>query len=75
LARLFARTTFRFLAHHGNAGAVHLKIENGNAWPQGKGQLQLQSLLELALLANLDIFSDGLGGALHRLGGDRQTSQ
>src|SRR5229473_4570306 len=33
LAVLFAGTTFTLLAHHRNAGAIHLHIQNGNAWP------------------------------------------
>jgi hypothetical protein len=38
-------------------------------------QLQLQGLLELALLTNFDIFSDGLGGTFHGFGGNRQPRQ
>jgi hypothetical protein len=73
LAVLFARTSFGFLAHYGNACAIHLHIEDGNTWPQWDRQLQLQGLLLLTLLPNFDIFSNGFGGSLHGLGSDRQT--
>src|SRR6202041_407522 len=49
LAVLFASTAFSFLFHYGNTRAIHLHIQNGNAWPQRDGQLQLECSLQLAL--------------------------
>ena len=63
LAVLFAGTAFDFLFHYGNTRAIHLHIQNWNAWPQ------------LELLTNFDFLSDGFGGALHVFGGRRQTCQ
>src|ERR1700685_4503242 len=41
LALLCADPAFTLLAHYGNAGAIHLHIQNGNAWPNRDRQLQL----------------------------------
>jgi hypothetical protein len=73
LTVLFAGPAFTLLAHYGNAGAIHLHVQNGNAWSHRDRQLQLQGSLELVLLANFDIFSDGFGRTLYRLGCDRQA--
>jgi hypothetical protein len=75
LAVLFAGTAFGFLFHYGNTRAIHLHIQIGNAWPQRDGQRELECSLQLALLTNFDVLSDGFGGALHGFGGYRQTCQ
>src|SRR4029077_14298079 len=75
LTVLFAGPACTLLTHDGNAGAIHLRVQNGNAWSHRDRQLQLQGSLELVLLANFDIFSDGFGCALYRLGCERQAGQ
>src|SRR5271169_215202 len=75
LAVLFAGAACTLLAHHGDAGAIHLHIQNGNAWSYRDRQLQLQGPPELTLLTNFDIFSDSLGRTFHGFGGKRQPRQ
>ncbi len=67
---LFAGTSLGFFAHHGDPRAIHRDVEEGNARSQRNRQVQLQGLLQLALLPGFDIGADGFSGALHRLGRD-----
>jgi len=75
LAILFTDAAFGFFVHHRDAGAIHLHIQNRNAWSHRDRQLQLQGSPELALLTNFDIFSDGFGRTFHGFGGKRQPRQ
>jgi hypothetical protein len=65
------RLAILFAGPAGNAGAIHLHVQIGNARPDRNRQLELHGSLELLLLAQFDIFSDRFGCALDCLGGDR----
>jgi hypothetical protein len=61
--------------HHRDSGPFHLHIQDGNRFTGDDRQIQLQSFLDLSLLALGDIASDGLGATLHGFGGHLQTGQ
>jgi hypothetical protein len=67
---LFTGAAFSFFAHDGDARAIHLHVQSGNARPKRDGQIQLHGLRPLPLLPHFDIGSDGFRRALHRFGGD-----
>jgi hypothetical protein len=52
-----------------------LHIQDGNRFTGDDRQIQLQSFLDLSMLALGDIASDGLGDPLHGFGGHLQTGQ
>ena len=47
----------------------------GIGWPSRTGRSNCQGFLDLSLLAQGDIDSDGLGDTLHGFGGHLQTGQ
>jgi hypothetical protein len=56
-----ALPTQSLFLHHRNSAPVHLHIQDGNRFAGDDRQIQLQSFLDLFLLALGDIASDGLG--------------
>jgi len=70
-----ALPTQSLFLHHRDSGPVHLHIQDGNRFAGDDRQIQLQSFLDLSLLALGDIASDGLGDTLHGFGGHLQTGQ
>lgn len=56
-----------------HAGAVHLHIQNGNRRSDSDGQIQLHRTMNLLLLVDSNILSDGFGRALYRVGGPAST--
>ena len=75
LARDLAGTALGFGLHHRNAGAVHLDIEQRHGGGANFRQFQLFGTLDPGLLTRFDVGADGLGVALHGLGGHFNTSQ
>ena len=61
--------------HYGDAGPVHLHIQDGNGFADDHRQIQLHGALNLLLLPMRKIFSDRFRRALHGFGGDLQASQ
>jgi hypothetical protein len=53
-----ALSTQSLFLHHRNSGPVHLHIQNGNRFTGDDRQIQLQSFLDLSLLALGDIASE-----------------
>ena len=47
----------------------------GTGWPTTMGEIQLNGALDLPMVALRNVAADGLGGALHCLGGHLQTGQ
>jgi hypothetical protein len=70
-----ALPTQSLFLHHRDSGPVHLHIQDGNRFPGDGRQIQLQSFLDLCLLALGDIASDSLGDTLDGFGGHLQTGQ
>ena len=65
----------RFLLHHGQTGAVHLHIEDGDGFANDDGQIELHRAVDLLLLAFRNIGPDGFSHAFHGFGGDLQAGQ
>lgn len=70
-----ALSAYGLLFHHRHSGPVDLHIQNGNRLSDDDRQVQLHGPLNVGLLAGGNIFPDGLGRALHRLGGHFQIRQ
>ena len=75
LAVRLALPAHRLFLHHRYARPIHLHIQDRNRFPHHDRQIQLHGALNLPLLALSDVASDGLRGALHRLGGHLQAGQ
>ena len=71
----FSRAAFCFGFSHRYAGSVDLHIEDRNGLAHYDGQTQLQSALNLPLVACGDIGSDGFGSTFHRFGRHREAGQ
>ena len=65
----------RLFLHPRHARPVHLHIPDRNRLAHHHRQVPLNRLLNLLPLSPGDILSDGLGVALHRLGGHLQTGE
>jgi len=75
LARDLAWPTQRLFLHHGDAGPIHLHIQDGNRLANGDGQIELHRSLDLLVFLLSDIPSDGLCRTLDRLGRPLQARQ
>jgi hypothetical protein len=70
LAILFTGAACTLLTHHWNACAIHLHVHGGNPCPHRDRELQLDGLLQLALPATCNLFSNGFGRAFYCFGRD-----
>jgi len=70
-----AVTPSSLLGHHGQTRTVHLDVHLDDRLSYRDRQFQLHGLPDGLRLAAVDVRANGLGHALHSLGGDLQIGQ